>query len=198
MSEKKQKKQGAAAGLKESFRKFLVALKRNPQSIPLTMSILAFVVYSGNLTSISNTTAKIQSAGMGLAEFCIMLFSLLSIVCLMNAFPRRKKANVPMVVLMYAMYAVILVCEMHYMSCIDTALTRAESPIVLSTATSYIADAYNMLAVHMVLLVVCGVLVATLPLYSKLLKKINTSIQVESNNVEENAGAQVAASLDLA
>jgi short subunit fatty acids transporter len=69
---------------------------------------------------------------------------------------------------------------------------------VLSTATSYIADAYNMLAVHMVLLVVCGVLVATLPLYSKLLKKINTSIQVESNNVEENADAQVAASLDLA
>lgn len=84
------------ARIKESFRKFLVSLKRNPQNIPLVMLLVTFLYYSLNLTDMSDTTAKIQGTGMGLAQFCIILFSLLSLVCLLNAFPRRKKPNIPM------------------------------------------------------------------------------------------------------
>ena len=47
-------------GLKEWFRKKVVAIKRNPQRIGLVAFVLTFLYYALNLTSISNTTAKIQ------------------------------------------------------------------------------------------------------------------------------------------
>lgn len=181
MSGKNKTSAGFGARVKESFRKFLVALKRNPQSIPLVMLLLSFLVYSLNLTDMSDSTAKIQGAGMGLAQFCIMLFSLLSLVCMLNAFPRRKKANIPMVVLMFLMFAIIIYCDVHYMNAIYAALNRAESPIQLNDTTAYIAYAYNMLNSHIVMMVVTAVLVVLLPVYSKLLKKINTSVAVEDN-----------------
>ena len=167
--------------IRELIRKFLVNLKRNPQFIPLAMAMAAFIFYSFNLTAVSDTTAKIQGAGMGLSQFCIMLFSLLSLVCMLNAFPRRQKANIPMVVLMYLMFGVIAFCDWHYGNMVMNALTRAESPIVLNDATRYIATAYNMLNTHMILIAVTAALVALLPVYSKLIRKINTSIAVEDN-----------------
>ena len=68
-------------GLKESFRKLLVSLKRRPHMIALLVFALAFLVYSLNLMNISDTTAKIQGKGMGLCGFATMLFSLLSLLC---------------------------------------------------------------------------------------------------------------------
>ncbi len=129
----------------------------------------------------SNTTAKIQGTGMGLCQFCMMLFSLLSMVCMLNSFPKRKKPNYPMIVLMFVMFAVIIYCDIHYTNAIMAALTRAESPIVLDVNTIYIANAYNMLGTFIVMIGITAVLVLTLPLYSKLLKKINTSVDVEDN-----------------
>ncbi len=167
--------------IKEAFRKFLVNLKRNPNMIPLTMLLIAFLYYSLNLTNMSDTTAKIQATGMGLAQFTIMLFSLLGLMCQLNAYPPRKKANVPMLALVFVMLAIILYADWHYSSCIIGALNRAESPIVLNESTIYIANAYNMLSTHMILLIIGGVLSAALPVYSKWLKKINTSVEVEDN-----------------
>ena len=169
------------AVIKEFIRKQIVTLKRNPQTIPLVMLLISFIVYSFNLTNMSNTTAKIQGVGMGLCQFCIMLFSLLSMVCMMNAFPSRKKPVIPMVVLMFAMFGIVVYCDIHYCNAIMAALTRAESPIVLDVNTIYIANAYNMLQTFMVLIGITAVLVLTLPVYSKLIRKINTSVDVEDN-----------------
>ncbi len=167
--------------IKEAIRKFIVSLKRNPNMIPLAMLLIAFLYYSLNLTSMSNSTAKIQATGMGLAQFAIMLFSLLSLLCQLNAYPPRKKPNVPMLALLFVMLAIIVYADWHYTNCIIGALTRTESPIVLNESTAYIANAYNMLNTHMIMLVIGGVLSATLPIYSKWLKKINTSVEVEDN-----------------
>lgn len=178
MSEQKKKTSG---GFKDFIRKQLVSLKKNPQFIPLVMLLASFVLYSFNLTNMSNTTAKIQGAGMGLCQFCMMLFSLLSMVCMLNAFPKRKKPNYPMIVLMFVMFAVIIYCDVHYTNAIMAALTRAESPIVLDANTIYIANAYNMLGTFIVMIGITAALVVLLPVYSKLLKKINTSVEVEDN-----------------
>ena len=173
------KKIGAA--IKEFFRKLLVSLKRRPQIIPMIALGISFLVYSLNLMNISDTTAKIQGAGMGLCGFATMLFSLLSFVCFLNAFPRRKKVNVPMLVLMFAMLGVIIFCDVFYLRAIANALTRPDNPIQITKSTVYIALANNMLSDHIVLLVISIALVALLPVYGKLLKKINTSVQVEDN-----------------
>lgn len=169
------------AKTKESIRKFFVSLKRNPSMIPLVMLLVSFLLFSLNLTYMSDTTAKIQGKGMGLCQFCIMLFSLLSMVCMLNAFPRRKKPNIPMVVLMFVMFGLIIYCNIHYSNAVLAALYRAESPIKLDETTQYIAKAYNMLGTHMVLVIVTAALVALLPVYSKLLRKINTSVAVDDN-----------------
>lgn len=170
-----------SGGFKDFIRKQLVTLKKNPQFIPLVMLLASFVLYSFNLTNMSDTTAKIQGSGMGLCQFCMMLFSLLSMVCMLNAFPKRKKPNYPMIVLMFLMFAIIIYCDIHYSNAIMAALTRAESPIVLDVNTIYIANAYNMLGTFIVMIAVTAVLVVTLPIYSKWLKKINTSVEVEDN-----------------
>lgn len=172
------KKRSFGASIKESFRKFLVSLKRNPSIIPLVMALACFILYSFNLTKMSDTTAKIQGSGMGLCQFCIMLFSLLSMLCMLNAFPRRKKVNLPMLIAMLVMFAVMIYCCFHYRIAITNALYRPESPIPM---TDYIVGAYNMLNTFMIMLFVTTGLVALLPVYSRLLKKINTSVNVEDN-----------------
>lgn len=177
MSQIGKKKSG---GLKEFCRKRIVGLKRNPSIIPLLMLAATFLFYSLNLTLVSNSTAKIQGQGMGLCQFATTLFSLLSLVCMLNAFPRRQKPNVLMLTVLFVMLAIMIFCDAHYIGRITAAITRAESPIDVTTAP-YIPAAKAMLQGHIVCLVVSGLLVALLPVYSKFIKKINTSVLVEEN-----------------
>ena len=169
----------AGSRMPEFLRKLIVGLKRRPSTIALLVLVLAFLQYSLNLTHISDTTAKIQGSGMGLCGFATMLFSMLSLVCFLNAFPRRKKPVVPMVALMFCMFAVIIFCDVRYMGLITAALTRADNPIVIDAQTVYIAKAYNVLYDHIAIEAVGIALILLLPVYSKLLRKINTSVTVE-------------------
>ena len=169
------------AGMKEFFRKRMVSLKRKPQTIALVVLAAAFVYYSLNLTKISDTTAKIQGQGMGLAGFVTMLFSILSLVCFLNAFPRRKKVNIPMLVLMFVMTGIIIYCDIFYDGRITTAITRANNPIDPTGSNSFITAAASMLKVHRIILIAGVALTALLPVYKPLLKKINTSIELEAN-----------------
>ena len=169
------------ASVKESLRKFVVSIKRKPHMIPGVVIAIAFLYYSLNLTNISDTTAQIQGAGMGLCGFCTMLFSILAFVCVLNAFPNRKKVNIPMLILMFLMFAIIIYCDIHYSGRILAAVNRAENPIKITENTQYIADAYNVLNTHIIMLGVSIGLIVLLPLYSWLLKKIKTSIDVEEN-----------------
>ncbi|MDE6591218.1 MAG: hypothetical protein K2K53_12925 [Oscillospiraceae bacterium] len=165
-------------GPKEIWRKFLVSIKRRPQMIPLAVLVIAFLFYSLNLMHVSDTTARIQGPGMGLAGFATMLFSMLSFMCFLNAFPYRKKPNIPMVVLMFVMVAIVIFADVYYCNTIIAAVQRPDNPIAI---TEYIAAAYNNLRTHVVILVVGVVLTVLLPVYSKWLRKIKTSIDVGDN-----------------
>ena len=165
----------------EFFRKWMVALKRKPQMIALVVLAAAFVYYSFNLTQISNTTAKIYGNGMGLAEFATMLLSMLGLLCFLNAFPHRKKTNIPMLVLMFVMVGIVFYCDIYYGGRITDALTRAENPIVLDSTNTYIANSQNVLEVHKILLIVAAALTALLPVYKPLIRGINTCVEVAEN-----------------
>ncbi len=173
MSEKKN-----GTGMPEFLRKIVVALKRRPQTIPLLVFVIAFLIYSLNLTHVSHTTARIQGVGMGLYGFVTMLFSMLSFVCFSNAYPHRKKVNVPMLVLMLLMTAAVIFCDLQYRGLVITALTRAENPIA---SEPYIEKAAGMLISHIVTLLIGVVMIALLPVYTKLLRSIKTSVEVEDN-----------------
>lgn len=164
----------------EALRKFIVSLKRKPQNIAMVALLISFLIYSLNLTSISNTTAKIQGVGMGFCGFCTMLFSMLSFVCFINAFPVRKKVNVPMMVLMFVMFAICIGADAFYMKAITNAVTRADSPISI-VDFPYVGSAQSALTAHIVSIIVTTVLVVLMPVYKKMLRSIKTSVDVEDN-----------------
>jgi len=168
-------------GMKEFIRKTIVSLKRKPQTIPLLVLAAAFLVYSLNLTHISDTTAKIQLPGMGLSGFCTMLFSLLSFVCFINAYPHRKKTNIPMLVLMFLMLAILIYCDTYYAGRITQAITRADHPIVVDANTIYITKAHNMLMVHRVIVAAGALLTLLVPVLRRLLRRIDTSLPAEES-----------------
>ncbi|MBQ0072432.1 MAG: hypothetical protein KBS81_11370, partial [Spirochaetales bacterium] len=114
----------AKKGIKESLRRLVVSIKRKPHNIGLIAFLLTFIYYSLNLTVISNTTAKIQGPGMGLCGFVTMLFSMLSLVSYLNSFPHRKKVNIPMLIVMYAMVCAGIFCDFKYRSLIYAAVNR--------------------------------------------------------------------------
>jgi len=173
-------------GLKEAVRKTIVSLKRKPQTIPLLVVGVAFVVYSLNLTHISDTTAKIQLSGMGLAGFATMLFSLLSFVCFLNAYPHRKKTNIPMLALMFLMLGILIYCDTYYAARITEAITRENHPIVVDVNTQYITKAHQVLMVHRVIVAIGAVLTLLVPVLRKFLRRIDTSLPVEENMQMEN------------
>ena len=179
---KEKKSPAIMAAIKEKIRKMLVSLKRKPQTIPGLVIAGAFLLYSLNLTDISNTTSRIQGPGMGLCGFCTMLLSILSFVCFLNAFPYRKKVNIPMLLLMFVMFGIIIYCDYHYIGRIVAAINKPGSGIKV---TDYIQNAYSMLNTHMIVIGIAAILIVLLPVYKWLLKKINTSIDVEENDSME-------------
>lgn len=171
-------------GFKEFVRKFLVSIKRQPQNIAIFILLVGFVYFSLNLTSISDTTALINTANMGQCEFCIMLFSILSFVVFLRTFPKRQKVKIPMLALTFLFLGIIIFMDVVYLSRINEALTREENRIIIDYASgtnTFIANAWSTLIAYLIFVGVVVVLLATLPVYSKLLKKINTSIDIEGN-----------------
>lgn len=170
--------------MKEFIRKTMVSIKRSPQTIALVALMFAFIYYSFNLTTISDTTAKIQGKNMGLCGFVTMLFSILVFVCFLNAFPKRSKPRVAMLVLVYAMLALIFTADWFYRLRITEAIAREDFAAVIEN-NAFIMEAYHVVLVHSVLVCVVAVLIALLPVYSKLLRKIKTSVNLEySTNME--------------
>ena len=167
--------------LKEMVRKFIVSLKRRPQMIPLAVFVVAFLVYTLNLSHVSDTTAKLQSSGMGLAGFAVMLFSMLSMVSFMNAFPYRKPVNLPMLILMFVMNAIVIVADVFYLIAISGVQSNPDTMVTITKETAYIVYAQYYLQMHIIILAAAIVLTVLLPVYSKLLRKINTNIEVEGN-----------------
>lgn len=176
------KKVSFGARIKEFFRKRIVALKHKPQTIPLIMLVITFLYYSLHLTTISDTTAKINIAPMGLCEFVIMLLSMLSLLCFNNSFPHRKPVNKPMLILMFIMLGIIIGADVTYISLINQGL--AKNPNIVA-GNIYIRYAAYYLQIHIILMCVSIALVALLPVYSKLIRKIKTSVEVASGEMGE-------------
>ena len=138
----------------EIVRRFFVALKRKPQNIPIVAVVICFVWYSFNLSLISFTTTRLQATNMGLTGFVIMLLSVLAIVCCMNAFPYRKKVNIAMLVLLYIMLAVMIVCDLYYLSCITNKLNANVIGEVRLKAETLAGWRFGNLNIAMLLLIV--------------------------------------------
>ena len=167
--------------LKERVRKLLVLLKRNPHFIPLAMLMIAFGVLSFNLTKISNTTATMNKSGMGLCAFISMLLSILSMVCMLNAFPKRKKPNMAMILIMLFFFAIMIGADALYCVKLVRGVTTDADAITVTLKNYFIIEAQRALIIHIVTIALTAVCVVLEPWIAKLLRRINTSIDIEDN-----------------
>lgn len=178
------KNQGAAApkrGIKEFVRKLFVSLKRGPSIIPMLALCISFIFYSLNLASIANTTARINTSNMGQCEFVGMLGGILVLVIFLKCFPKRQKPNYIFVGLTFLVIALLVFVDCVYLKRISQTLDRTDNPFDVSGADSFILTAQSVMTAHIIMLVISAALIALLPVYSKLLNKINTSIDVAGN-----------------
>lgn len=168
--------------MKEWFRKKIVSLKRNPNYIPLIMIIVSCLAYNLKLTSYSDAIAVINSKGMGVCLFITSLSSFLSIITFLTAFPRREKPKIASIVLVVFFLVASIVCEAILRYMIMYGVTYRENPVPVNAA---ILSAYNMTMVHIILLSISILLIVTMPLYHKLLLKINTSLKTDEIKIEK-------------
>ena len=177
-----EEKRSFLSGVSEFFRKRMVALKRKPHQIAMVVLAIAFVYFTLNLTNFSNTTARVNRAGMGLSQFVMVLFSTLSLVSFMNAFPHRKGVRIPMLVLMFLMVAAVFAAGVIYENQINgyiaDGMDVSKYPSILT--------AKHVLHVHRIILIAAAALTALLPVYTPLLRKINTNVEIAGNG-EMNA-----------
>lgn len=170
------------AALKEWGRKRIVALKVKPQTIPFAIMVITTVYFMLILFSVSRAVQyaanDTRTPATGICVFITTLLSLLYLVSFLNAFPKRKKPNVFFIVLVGVMIAGQLGGDLVYYiqmdACIN-ALQLSGSPmdIACRAAQPYIIG-------HIVLLALSGIVFALLPVYAKFIRKIDTSVKLES------------------
>lgn len=175
--------------MKEWFRKKIVNLKRRPQTIPLLLFVittvffmLALVTFSQSVYS-SNSDARTPATGICI--FISTLLSLLVLVSFLNAFPKRKKPVIAFIVLVYLMVAGMIACDIVYYSQMQACIEFNGS----GTMVDMVSKGQPLILVHIVLLGISAVVFALLPVYSRLIKKIDTSIKIES--ATENMQGQI-------
>ena len=86
-----------------------------------------------------------------------------------------------MILLMLVMYSIVIFADYSYYIKIVEAVSRPTNPIRITADTMYIQKAYSVMSLHMVLVALTMVSVVLEPLFARILRKINTSIDVEDN-----------------
>ena len=99
------------AGIKEWFRKTIVKLKHKPQTIPFVILLITsfmYLCFLGTTSKFIDTNSNIKS--IGLFQFVNTLASILILLIFLNTFPKRKKMNIVMLVITFAVLALMVYC----------------------------------------------------------------------------------------
>lgn len=183
---KKNRMANFKAGFKEWGRKQIVNLKRRPSNIALVFFVITSLVYM----IAYSTVAEMLYGGRenpviewsALCSFVVFLFSILILVLYLQAFPKRKKPNVVMLVLVGLFAAVMIAMDIICYLELQDVFAAATRPL---TPEYYASE--NIFLAHIVLVALSSVVLACTPLIKMGLMKINTRKEVEST-VSEMSG----------
>ena len=177
------------AAVKEWCRKTIVKLKRNTKVIPQIYLAVIMFLWLIWLFTFSRTIAgmsKVEWGGMSI--FLTTLFSILAIAVFGSAFPKRKKTNYIMLGVLFAFLVIVILSQLlYYVKVNDYVLHGSDYSADDLAKRPYIQQSLSLSIVMMVLYGIGIVLVATLPLYTKLLQKINTKKVLEENKLSADA-----------
>ena len=175
--------EGFGAKCKEWLRKTTVKLKRQTQLIPLVLILITSMIYLcciGTFSQVVFKNSGIEASGISM--FINTLLSILILPIFLNAFPKRKKPNIVYIVAVFVVLAVLI--GMDIMFYVNTQ-TYVEEKFINLDRNPMIPKAYTQLIVHMVFVGLSIVCFALLPVYKKLINKINTRKDIGENNLSE-------------
>lgn len=178
------------AGVKEWFRKSIVKLKHKPQTIPFVILVITSFMYLCFLGTLSPFITPNRSIkGLGIFQFVNTLASILIILVFLNSFPKRKKVNIVFLVMTFVVLALMVVMDIMFI--VNTA-DYANNALGIDNGFQWFlaemdgaSESITCIIVHIVFLAITTVILALLPVYKKLLMKINTSKDLASNDIKE-------------
>lgn len=186
-SEPLKEKKNIGAAIKERFRRFIVKLKRNTKIIPYTYLIIIMFLWLVWLFTFSRSVAELSKAEWGgMSIFLTTLFSILSVAVFGSAFPKRKKTNIAMLCVLFAFLVIVILSQVLYYVKVGDYIKDGSGYTADDLAQRpYLQQSLTLSVVVMILYGIGILLVATLPLYKKLLLKINTRKNLEENKLSE-------------
>lgn len=169
------------AGVKEWFRKKIVALKRKPQNIALLVFVITTIYYMLALYTFSQAIniSFDETASAGICVFITTLISLLVLVSFLNAFPKRKKPNIFFIVLVFLMVGAMVACDLVYYIQMGDYIKTIANPQT-SQVFKQINEAQPYMIGHIILLGISAIIFALTPVFKILINKINTKVELES------------------
>ena len=176
-----EKKPSKGAAVKEWFRKLTVKLKRKTHVIPLVLTLITSVVWLcmiGTFSQLIQTNSGIGAVGISM--FVNTLASILILPIFLNAYPKRKKPNVVYIILIFVVFALLIGMDILFYTKVTGA--DAINKFDASKKKNVYDPTCTNLIVHMILVGICILAVALLPVYKKLINKINTRKDLQSND----------------
>ncbi len=179
------------AGVKEWLRKFTVKLKHKTHMIPLVIVLISSLVYLCSLNTLSIALNDIQGIdSAGICMFVNTLVSILVLLVFLNAFPKRKKPNIVMLVGVFVLLGLLLALDLvFYFKVVNFAEMSAKK--VFMTLDEYYAEhpmiipALNKVILHVIFVGISILALAFLPLYKMGINKINTRKVLAENEIKE-------------
>ncbi|MDE7076375.1 MAG: hypothetical protein K2O62_03540 [Clostridia bacterium] len=169
------------AGVKEWFRKLIVKLKRKTQLIPLALTLITsfvFLCMIGTFSQLIQINSGISS--LGICMFVSTLASILVLPLFLNAFPKNKKPVIAFIVAVFVVFALIIAMDVIFLVNMQTFFAKHDV-----SSKAFYNESQTSLIVHIVLVGICVLSFAFLPLYKKAINKINTKKVVSSNDFSD-------------
>lgn len=172
------------AGLKEWFRKLIVKLKRKTHLIPLVLTLITSFVYLCMIGTFSQLTIDNKGiSSIGLCMFVTTLASILILPLFLNAFPKNKKPVIAYIVSVFVVFALIIAMDSLFLANMNN--FRNSGVTILADKLVFFDKSQTCLITHLVLVSLCVVVFALLPVYKRAINKINTKKVVASNDFSD-------------
>lgn len=182
--------------IKEYFRKKLVYLKRHPQIIPLILLVISCCIYTFQLTKHSNATMFVINKSIAFNLFVTTLASMLAIFTFVGVKKLNKSALFP-TILTIILVGLQLFLDIYYLKTMHYETVLREVPVPTVNEGSVIPESVAWIWVHVCSLIITLLSIILLPVYKKLLQKINTSINSDQTaNTVQTENSDIKTSLD--
>jgi glucan phosphoethanolaminetransferase (alkaline phosphatase superfamily) len=163
--------------MKEFIRKRIVYLKRHPQFIPFLFAVISCLTFTFNMTNFSDTMMYLsENQYIAFNMFLITLSSFMSVLLLAGSLKRLNKTSIIMIIICCALAALQIALDILFIQGAHHQLYVRENPVPMKP---FLQTAIDISYVHIVLLAIFILSAVLLPVYSRLLKKINTQTQEE-------------------